>query len=255
MREEKRLAVITGASSGIGKAFAYNLANKGYDLVLIARRKDILDELAFDLHKKCKVHVEVYKVDLSSENQRENLIYLLKEKFSAIDLLINNAGFGKFGKSSTIGVEQAMKMIKVNVMALTDLSLSLIPELLNSKEKNMINVASVAAFHPSLFAGVYAATKAYVYSFSMALASEYEGKLHILTLCPALTDTEFWSVADVTPPRILLRSPEEVVSKALGSLGKKKLLIIGYENHLRIFFQRLISDERALQITKKYKHF
>jgi uncharacterized protein len=251
MQNKKRFAVITGASSGIGKAFAYQLAANGYDLILIARRKNLLDRIAGDLQKTFKNAVVVYKADLVSEEQRKKLCEWLTYKYKSIDLLINNAGFGKFGKSSEIGAEEASKMIKVNVMALTDLNLSLLPQILRSKEKSIINVASVASFHPSIYSGVYAATKAYVYSFSMALATEYEGKLRILTLCPGLTATEFWDAAGVASPHRFVYSPEVVVKKALKSLGKKKLLIIGYENHLRIFLQKIISDELVLKLTHK----
>jgi short-subunit dehydrogenase len=251
MQKKKRLAIITGASSGIGKSFAYSLAEKGYDLALVARRKKLLDSIARDLKNKFETAVTTYEVDLSVEDKRKKLITLFLRKYPSIDLLINNAGFGNFGESSNIGVEQSLNMIKVNIMAVTDLSLSLIPMLLKSKQKSIINVASVAAFHPSIYGGVYAATKAYVYNFSMALAAEYDGRLNVLTLCPGITDTGFWQAARVGTPRFLLRSSEEVVEKALASLGKKKLLIIGYENHARIFIQRFIPDIYALTLTKK----
>ena len=148
----------------------------------------------------------------------------MKKKHSSIDLLINNAGFGKFGESSVIGTQEALRMIQVNVIALTDLTLSLLPEVLKSTEKSIINIASVAAFHPSIVGGVYAATKSYVYSFSMALAAEYERKLRILTLCPGLTATGFWAAANVRSPSLFVHTSEEVVEKALRSLGKKKVI-------------------------------
>lgn len=253
MQERKKIAIITGASSGIGKCFAYNLAENGYTLVLIARRKKLLEAIASDLRNIFKISVTVYEIDLSSDEQRKKLITQIQKKFSMIDLLINNAGFGKFGDSSTLGRENAIKMIQVNAIAVTDLSLSLLPQILKSKEKSIINVASVAAFHPSMFAGIYSATKAFVYSFSMSLAAEYEGRLRILTLCPGLTDTGFWKASNVIAPRMFVHSPEEVVKKALKNLGKKDLLIIGYENHIRIFLQRVLSDEVVLKLTNKIR--
>lgn len=249
MQKRRPVAVITGASSGIGKSFAYQIAKKGYDLILIARRKKLLEVIASELEKQNKISVTIYNVDLSSDKQRKKITTKLQKKKIAIDLLVNNAGFGKFGASDKIGPEHAIKMIQVNVSALTDLSLSLLPQILNSKEKSIINVASVAAFHPSIYAGVYAATKSYVYSFSMALGAEYEGRLRVLTLCPGLTATGFWKAASVVAPTKFIYSSDAVVDKALSSLGKKKLLIIGYENHARIFIQRLLSDEFVLKLT------
>ncbi len=252
--KDKKLAVITGASSGIGKSFAYILASRGYDLILVARRKTLLMKHASALRKRYNVAVKVYDVDLSIGIQRKKLLSLLHKKKESIDLLINNAGLGRFGEAVSIGAEDTNKMIEVNVVALTEFCLSLIPLVLKSNKKSIINVASVASFHPSAFAAVYAATKAYVYSFSMALASEYNGKISILALCPGIIDTEFWQSSGVSKPKYLIRSADKVVEQALQNLTKK-VLIIGVENKIRVIVQKFIPDSFMLYIGRAMRTF
>ncbi|MEK7070999.1 MAG: SDR family NAD(P)-dependent oxidoreductase [Patescibacteria group bacterium] len=248
---KKKLAVITGASSGLGKCFAESYASRGYSVVLIARRKTLLDDLALNLKKKYGSDVHVFTSDLASSVQRKKLIQNLQQQFKAIDIFINNAGFGIFGEALKVGIENSTQMIELHSSAVTELTLALLPQVQKSEDRGIIHVSSVAAFHPSVYAAVYAATKAYIYSFSMALASEYEDRINILTLCPGITDTDFWPTSGVTPPKMLFHSPEKVVLLAIEALGKKKLVVVGLENKLRILVQKIFTDEFVLYITKK----
>ena len=116
---KKKLAVITGASSGLGKCFAKELANRGYTIVLIARRKKLLDNLAIKLKNQFGSEIHVYSSDLTSPVERKKLIQNLHTQFSSIDIFINNAGFGVFGEALTVGVNQSLKMIELHNMAVT----------------------------------------------------------------------------------------------------------------------------------------
>ena len=228
-----KTAVITGASSGIGEAFARALAARGANVVLVARSKAKLDALAQELAGRHGVRAEVIAADLSAGNAAR--VYAeAKARGLAIDVLVNNAGFGSYGPFETLDAGREREQIMLNVVALADLTRAAIPELLERKGA-VINVASTVAFQPIPYMAVYGATKAFVLSFSEALWAQYRNTgLRVLALCPGATDTSFFDVANNRETTVgQVATPEEVVRVALRALGRRRSSVIpGLVNYL-----------------------
>src|SRR5438477_11635223 len=189
-------AVITGASAGIGRELARQLAARAKLLVLVARRRDRLGELREELQAKNPVlRVEIRDIDLANLDQTMQLAALLTSE--PIDFLINNAGIGDHGSFATADPIRVNEQVQVNVLALTTLTRALLPRMIAQKRGAILNVSSSAGFLPLPGIAVYAATKAYVTSFSEALRAETRGcGISVTALCPGPVDTEFAEVAD-----------------------------------------------------------
>lgn len=195
--------LITGASSGLGKDFAEEYAKAHQNLILVARRKDRLDDLAQKLRTEYGVLVEVFAVDLSNEGALENFLENLDASWF-IDRLINNAGFGWHGPYEDSDPETLSSMIDVNVKALSVLAHAVIPAMKANRKGEILNVASMAAFTPGPYMTEYYATKAYVLSFSMALREELKPYgIKVAALCPGPVHTEFFKVAANTPNGVM----------------------------------------------------
>jgi len=223
----KRRALVTGASAGIGEAFARNLAKKGYDLVLVARRRDRLDRLAAELTAGHGVAVEVIEADLS----QAEAVSAVEERLSRgdIDLLVNCAGFGTRGEFGDLPLERELEEIDVNVRALTRLSHAALAPMTQHKRGAIINVASTGAFQPVPYMATYAATKAYVLSFSEALHEEVRRHgVTVTCLCPGPVKTEFQQVAGVDQRRLRMGwvSPDKVVAAALRAAAKGRAITV-----------------------------
>ena len=202
-------ALITGASAGIGYEFARQLAPRAASLVLIARRKDRLEELRDELNKQSpSLKIEVRKVDLSDHVQVDAFCEWITRENVAIDFLINNAGLGDSGPFATGDVTRLKEMMQLNVVALTLLTRRLLPQMIARKRGAILNVSSSAGFLPIPGVAVYAASKAYVTSFSEALRAELHGTgISVTALCPGPVHTEFSDVAQRTNTRVA-KSPE-----------------------------------------------
>lgn len=190
-------ALVTGASSGLGAEFARQLAPYARELVLVARRNDRLEELAGEL---ARLHdglsVRVYAADLASEDRRVELVKWLEASGIAVDFLVNNAGLGDHGDFSGSDWSRVKAMLDVNIGALTHLTHLLVPSMLRGGRAAVLNVSSVASFFPLPHMAVYSATKAYVTSFSEALAIELRPRgITVTALCPGPVPTEFFGVA------------------------------------------------------------
>src|SRR5436190_9905818 len=192
-------ALITGASAGIGREFARQLASRAKLLVLVARRRDRLEELRGELlAKNPALHVEIRDADLSSVGQTMGLAESLANE--QIDLLINNAGLGDHGFFATADQTRVNAQVQVNVLALTALTRALLPRMIVQKRGAILNVSSSAGFLPLPNIAVYAATKAYVTSFSEAIRAETRDYgISVTTLCPGPVHTEFAEIADRQP--------------------------------------------------------
>ncbi|MDX1668764.1 MAG: SDR family oxidoreductase [Limnobacter sp.] len=199
MNTGNTLALITGASGGIGLEFARDLAAKGCHLILVARSEHLLNELAESLHDEFGVDVEIYAQDLGLPGAARKLIRTLGARAEQIEILINNAGFGINGRFDKIPEAQSEGMVWLNVNTLTELSRSIAPHMVRRGKGNIINIASVAAFQPCPNFAVYGATKAYVLSLSEAMNLEYKGTgVSVTAVCPGATDTKFHEVAGTT---------------------------------------------------------
>jgi short-subunit dehydrogenase len=236
-------ALITGASSGIGACFARALAARGRPLVLVARSKEKLEALAREIAAKHSVRIEVVEQDLSMEGAAARLAAILKECGIAIDLLVNNAGFGAQGEFWRLPLDRQSEMLRLNIVTLTELAHLLLPAMVERRGGGIINISSTASFQPVPYTSVYAATKAYVTSFSMGLAEEVcEYGVKVLALCPGGTATDFWHAGQFSKIEFPggLQSPEEVVEVGLCALDRgRSLAVPRFINRLMIFAQRL----------------
>jgi short-subunit dehydrogenase len=225
-------ALITGASAGIGREFARQLASRAKLLVLVARRRDRLEELREELlAKNAALRVEIRDADLSSVGQTMGLAESLANE--QIDLLINNAGLGDHGFFATADQTRVNAQVQVNVLALTALTRAFLPGMISQKRGAILNVSSSAGFLPLPNIAVYAATKAYVTSFSEAIRAETRGHgITVTTLCPGPVHTEFAEVADRQPEKQKSRnslvhvSVEKVVRDGLDAVEQDKPLVI-----------------------------
>jgi uncharacterized protein len=192
----RRRALITGASSGIGLAFARVLAERGYDLILTARRGDRLDALATDLHGRYRTDAVVIPDDLADPGAPERLVNAVARKSLTVDVLVNNAGFGVPGSYASTSWRQQADFLQVLVVAVAELSHRLLPGMIDRRWGRIINVASLAGMLPGV-AGhtLYAASKAFVIKFSESLALETARHgIHVCASCPGFTYTEFHDV-------------------------------------------------------------
>jgi uncharacterized protein len=222
--------LITGASSGLGSEFAKQLAKDGYNLIIVARRKDRLDKLKLILETQYEINIKIFRIDLSKISETEKLIKLIEKEKLNIKFLINNAGFGYKDPFEKIDKKIVMDMINVNISSLTLLTHHYFNLMKNQGGGKIINVASVAGFVYLPYMAEYAATKAYVISLSQALAEE--GKEHnilVSTLCPGPTRTEFGATAhsgEMHLPEFVWTTSHRVVSESLKSVSNNKTICI-----------------------------
>lgn len=227
-------ALITGASAGIGREFARRLANRGRALVLVARREQRLNELRDELRSRNpQLNVHTRTVDLCDKLQIDELVRWLEQNKIDIDFLINNAGLGDYGPVVTSDFERDDRIIQVNVAALTFLTRLLLPQMIQRKRGAILNVSSSAGFLPIPGMAVYAASKAFVNSFTEALRAEVRGSGVVVTaLCPGPVHTEFGDMAKrpgrepETGPEFTYVSVEETVRDALDAIESDKPLVI-----------------------------
>lgn len=192
----KKVALITGASTGIGKELATIHAENGGDLVLVARSEDKLNQLKQELQEKYGNSVEVISKDLSAPGAGSEVYDLVKSKGIEIDYLINNAGFGGHGKFHEREWKSDQSMIQLNIIALTELTRNFLPDFVERNSGKILNVSSTASFMPGPLQAVYFATKAYVTFFSNAIAEElHDTNITVTNLMPGATETEFARVS------------------------------------------------------------
>jgi len=224
---KKRRALVTGASSGLGETFARQLAGRGYDLVLVARRRDRLDKLAQELAESRGVEAEVIEADLS----RPEGVALVEQRLRKgdIDMLVNNAGFATRGEFWALPVERETQEIDVNVRAVARLAHTALEAMVPKKSGAIINVASVGAFQPVPYMATYAATKAFVLHFSEALHEEARRHgIMVTCLCPGPVRTEFQQVADVNEESMPVgwKTPDQVVASALRANARGRAIAV-----------------------------
>jgi short-subunit dehydrogenase len=248
MKLDDSNALITGASAGIGREFARQLAGRARSLVLVARREQRLSELRGELtqhHPNLVVHIR--ETDLADLAQLKELVAWLEREKINVDLLINNAGLGDSGPFATSNPKRNEQMMLVNMVALTSLTRHLLPQMIARKRGGILNVSSSAGFLPIPGFAVYAASKAYVTSFSEALRTELRGTgVSVCALCPGPVHTEFQEVAKRpggqpdSGPEFVYISVEQVVHDALAALDADRPLVIpGFAMKLGMFLVRI----------------
>ena len=230
------MALITGASAGIGASFAEALASRGRDLILVARSERALTSLAELLQARHRVRVEVVVMDLARAEAAEELVGELGSRGLEVSTLINNAGFGSIGSFVELPLEREIAMIQLNAVTVMGLTRLLLPPMLARGSGQIVNVSSVLGEFPMARSAVYAATKAFVTSFSQAVAEEVRGSgVVVQVLCPGMTDTNFSDHAgyDGGPLKHLGQSPREVVEASLAGLERGKGKVVpGAHNRL-----------------------
>jgi short-subunit dehydrogenase len=218
----KKVALITGASTGIGKELAGIHAENGGDLVIVARGKEKLDALKVALEKKHKVKVAVIAKDLAAPNAAREIYDEITKSGIEIEFLINNAGFGALGKFHELELERQVNMINLNITALTVLTRLLLPEFVRKNKGKILNVSSTASFMPGPLQAVYYASKAYVTFLSNALAEELQGtKVTVTNLMPGATETEFGAVSGMDKTE-LFKKP--VTARSVAQDGYKAMI-------------------------------
>ncbi|CAA9218042.1 MAG: hypothetical protein AVDCRST_MAG42-364 [uncultured Chthoniobacterales bacterium] len=227
-------ALITGASAGIGREFARQLAGRARALVLVARRRERLEELREELTARDpKLHIYIHVADIAEPAAIEQLNGFLDAQQIAVDFLINNAGIGDHGPFATGDPKRLEAMLQLNVVALTKLTHRLLPSMISRKRGAILNVSSSASFLPLPRMAVYAATKAYVTSFSEALNAEvYKHGISVSALCPGPVHTEFNELARRSDergeraPEFTYVAVEEVVRLGLAGIERNKAVVV-----------------------------
>jgi uncharacterized protein len=224
-------ALITGASSGIGKALARKFANTGYDIVAVARHGDMLEDLAAELSRFRDISVTVIAKDLTQESAPQEIYDELKARNIVVDVLVNDAGIGQRGVFHETDLNKSISIIRLNVEALTRLTSLFLKDMVSRNSGKILNVGSAAGFEPGPLAAVYHASKAYVISFSEALAEEIKDtNVQITVICPGPTDTDFFRKAgmpDLTASdKDAVMEPQEVANIGYEGLIKGERLVI-----------------------------
>jgi short-subunit dehydrogenase len=249
------VAVVTGASAGIGLELARVLARERHDLVLVARREPVLNELADELKDRYGADSRVVTADLATPDAADVVRRAVGD--GPVDVLVNNAGFGGLGAFAQRDRSDDLRMLAVNVVALTDLTKVFLPGMVARGRGRILNVASTAAFQPGPFMAVYYASKAYVLSLSQALAEELSGTgVTVTCLCPGPTDTEFHTVAgtDAQPltSGLLSMSAKSVAEAGYRAMTRGKLVEIpGAHNKVGAHSVRIAPRRAVLKIVRR----
>ncbi|MGC8778801.1 MAG: SDR family NAD(P)-dependent oxidoreductase [Candidatus Caldatribacteriaceae bacterium] len=248
-------AFVTGASSGLGEHFAYELAKKGLNLILLGRDSQALEAVAAHIRKEHQVQLECVRCDLTRE--REKAVGILQE--FDVDLLVNNAGIGVYGKFLEREPYRYREMIELNVVALTELAFQAGKRMVQKGRGGIINVGSMAGFFPVANFAVYAATKAYVYHFSLALWAEWKKyHVHVLCVAPGPTQTRFFERSrdglkrSADSPGVM--DPAVVVRGSLAAYERDRVVYVpGFQNRLGpLLVRRFFPDWMVTRFTEKY---
>jgi short-subunit dehydrogenase len=249
--------LITGASSGIGLELARCFAADKSNLILVARNAEALQKLAAELESARGIRVQVFPCDLARPESPEKIFSELQGRGLTVDVLVNNAGFGLMGSFAKLSLARQLEIIQVNITALTALTGLFLPGMLERRRGGILNVGSVAGFLPGPNMAVYYASKAFVQSFTEAVAEEIAGSgVTMSVLCPGPTESNFGMVARDGKPRTM-QTPK-MTSQAVAIYGHRKfrsgkvIAVPGNLNRLFVFAPRITPRNIARKIVKKY---
>jgi short-subunit dehydrogenase len=251
-------ALITGGSKGIGRAIAEILAHRGYDLLLIARSADLLEQVSTEIHSITKRNCRWLAIDLASEQAAESVLSWILENQFDISILVNNAGYGLSGSFENYTADEHAEMLNLNIITLTKLTRLCLPELLKKPAGYILNIGSSASYQAVPMLSTYAASKAYVLNFSRGLYQELKKtNVSVTCICPGPTDTNFVNRAHIGPKgrkaaERFNMSPQIVAKIAVESLFRKKPEVItGAMNKLSAFFAWLLPKSMVEGVAKK----
>jgi len=249
-------ALVTGASAGIGAALAEELARGGTNLVLTARRRERLEELAQKLEAAHKIQTKIFVADLTQPDAPETIFQFTKGQAIEIELLVNNAGFGAYGEFPTVEPRKLTDMVQVNCAAVVHLTRLYLPEMVARKHGDVLIVASTASFQSVPYISTYAATKAFDLLFAEGLAEEMKPYgVRVCALCPGSTESEFADVAGqahIAATRANRETAEKVARTGLRALAAGKSYVIsGLGNYLGVLGQRLVSRRLVARVAAR----
>jgi short-subunit dehydrogenase len=253
IKKIKPIALITGASRGIGWDLAHLFAQDSYDLVVVARTQKAMEELAGDLKESHGTDVRILVKDLTDPLAPEEIYRELSQKKITVDVLVNNAGFGTYGAFAETNLKKELDLLQVNIVALTHLTKLFLRDMVAARKGKILNLASVAGFQPGPFMAVYYASKAYVLHFSEALANELKGTgVTVTALCPGPTRTGFVSEANMEKSGLFknLSVMDAMTVARIGYEGMKKgktIVIPGLSNKLIVQLTRVGPREVVTQ--------
>ena len=240
-----KTALVTGASSGLGVDFARELAKEGANLILVARREERLKTVAEEIKQEFGVAVDVIPMDLTEAGAPQVLYDRLKAENKAVDVLVNNAGYGLFGMFTELSWEKQKQMLDLDIIALTHLTKLFVPDMVVRKFGAVLQVASIAAYQPAPTYSAYAGAKSYVLFFSEALDHELRGTgVNVTTVSPGVTATEFLKIAGQKPTlyqrMVMMQSPEVARQGIRALLRQRRSVVPGFINAFSAFLMRFI---------------
>ena|SRR5687767_4154016 len=246
--------LITGASSGIGAAFARKLAKRGRNVLLVARSEDKLIALCNELGRVSGIRAQYVVMDLTEDDAPARFLEETQKRELLIDMLINNAGFGSMGDFGRLDLDRELEIVDLNIKSLVALTQRFLGPMRERRQGTIVNVASTAGFQAVPFMATYAASKAFVLSFSEALWEENRPHgIHVMALCPGVTDTNFFAASRIDrPPMRTVQTAEEVVDAALRGLARRKSVVIsGWTNWLTVEAERFVPRSLVTRLAAK----
>jgi uncharacterized protein len=253
MSAEAKWAIITGASSGIGKALSFEFAAGGFNVFLTGRNEAALREVATECAGRYAVQTEINAADLSTSEGVDSLVDALTRKPHRYDVLVNNAGFGIHGDFASTDIEPNLQLVHVQITAALKLIRTVLPDMIARRSGRILNVASVYSFSPVPFQSVYGACKAFLLSFSSSLRNELKGTgVTVTVFCPGVTQTEFRSRAGIGQKRTNSGMTAEAAAHAAytETLRGKHLVVPGFINRLYVFIAQILPTRTVPSIVR-----
>lgn len=250
MAAAEKWAIITGASSGIGKALAFELARNDFNLFLTARNETALTKIADECRNKFNIKTEILSADLADPDSINNLIAAISNK--QFDVLVNNAGFGVRGDFVETDLDEELKMLNVQIAAMLKLTKAVLPQMTRRKSGKILNVASVYSFAPVPKQSVYSAAKSFILNFSRALQNEVKNSgVSVTVLCPGITQTEFRARAGIADKKDSGMTAEAVAAIAFKQLMNGKHIVVpGFQNKVFVIMAKYLPAELFIFIVR-----
>lgn len=253
-----RFALITGATSGIGNGFAHVLARDCINLVITARNETRLQEVKSELEAKYSIKVYIIPSDLSKPEAPSEIFEILKQEGIVLSVLVNNAGFNVYGKFEETDLDDEIKMIRLHIVAVTQMTKLFLGQRSRQQENMILNVSSIAGLVPGPLVSVHFATRAYILSFSQAISNELQGSdVHVTCLCPGPTKSAFFGRAGMSDVRLASGNPVKIMdAHAVAAIGynalkKQKVIVVpGYRNKILAFMATIAPRRLAIKLTR-----